>query len=75
MNQPEPNSKEVIYEALLKANAEIDTYRKALEAIIADPEADAVQIAHQAIMPYTTWIGAGPEASAALDKAAGVTRG
>lgn len=55
-------------------NLAVEAYRRALDAIIADPTADAVQIAHEAIAPYTDWVAAGPEASAALDRAAGITR-
>ena len=50
--------------------AELYAYRAALEAIIADPEADAVALAHTAITPFTPWVPAGEEATARLDAAA-----
>lgn len=49
-----------IYPAMAKpivhGQREQEDYRRALEAIIADPEADAVAIAHAAITPYTPWV-------------------
>lgn len=44
-------------EGLVPENAvEIAAYRKALEKIIWDGNCDPVQIAHQAITPYTGWL-------------------
>lgn len=49
-----------LYPAMAKpivhGQREQEDYRRALEAIIADPEADAVAIAHAAITPYTPWV-------------------
>lgn len=36
-------------------DGELATYRKALEQIINDPDCDGVQVAHEAITPYTPW--------------------
>ena len=40
---------------LAQTRMERDSYRKALEEIINDPDCDGVQVAHEAITPYTTW--------------------
>lgn len=50
--------------------AELYAYRAALEAIIDDPEADAVALAHTAITPFTPWVPAGEEVTTQLDAAA-----
>lgn len=45
-----------VTQAIAHGQREQEAYRAALEAIIADPEADAVAIAHTAITPFTPWV-------------------
>lgn len=51
---------------------ELKVYRAALDRIIADQNCDPVQVAHEAITPFTPWRKATKEETAHLD---GIVRG
>lgn len=50
-------------------DVELATYRRALEKIIDDENCDPVQVAHEAITPYTPWEPVSPETELRIDEA------